>query len=160
MAKLIKNEGIKAQDVVLYDLEGQLIGDMTTSEALTIAKKQDADLVVTNSMQSPPLCQLVRKGKTNELLQKQKPKTSTIKTKEIRLSPHIEQHDLDTKVEQIKKLIQTDHHVLVVIKLQGKEAKKGTALAEELLQLLAEEAKPQTKLQISGKQIQVTLEKK
>lgn len=160
MAKLIKNEQIKARDIILYDLNNQYMGEMLTSEALKLAQQQDADLVVTQGMQSPPQCQLVARGKANQVLQQLKPKDSPAKTKEIRLTPHIEQHDLDTKIEQIKKLLSTNHLVLLVIKIQGKESKKGEALAQEILQLLASEAKPQTKLQISGKQIQVTLEKK
>ena len=161
MAKIIKNEQIKAADVILYGLDNQLIGELTTSEALQLAKQQSADLVVTNGMQSPPRCQLIAKGKTNQVLQQQKPKASSqIKTKEIRLTPHIEQHDLDTKLVQIKNLLHHDNHVVLVIKVQGKEAKKAAALAEDIINLLAHDAKPQTKLKISNKQVQVTLERK
>lgn len=160
MAKVLKNEQIKALDVILYDLDGQLIGEMETKEALSLAKQHQADLVVTHSMQSPPRCQLVSKGLANQVLHQLKPKETPSKTKEIRLTPHIEQHDLDTKVEQIRKLIHSNHYVQLVINVKGKEAKKGTALAEEILDLLKAEAKPQSKLQISGKHIQVILEPK
>lgn len=160
MAKLIKNEQIKAQDVILYDLNNQYIGEMPTYDALKLAQQHNADLVVTQGMQSPPQCQLVARGKANQVMQQLKPKDAPSKTKEIRLTPHIEEHDLETKVEQIKKLLSSNHLVQLVIKIQGKEAKKGEALAQEILQLLTSEAKPQTKLQVSGKQIQVMLEKK
>lgn len=162
MAKVIKNEQIKASDVIVYGLDEQLIDEMPTSQALQLAKQLNADLIVTNSMQSPPRTQLVAKGLANQVMQQQNTKDadSNIKTKEIRLTPHIEQHDLDTKIEQIKKLINSRHLVLLVIKIQGKEAAKGKLLAEDILTLLAAEAKPLSKLQVSGKQIQVTLVKK
>lgn len=162
MAKVIKNEQIKASDVIVYGLDEQLIDEMPTSQALQLAKQLNADLIVTNSMQSPPRTQLVAKGLANQVMQQQNTKDadSNIKTKEIRLTPHIEQHDLDTKIEQIKKLINSRHLVLLVIKIQGKEAAKGKLLAEDILTLLAAEAKPLSKLQVSGKHIQVTLVKK
>jgi len=153
---LIMNEKIKASEVQLLDLDGNSLGEMATKEALKLANEKVADLVCTNIMQSPPLCQLVARGKAKSVLKQgdQAPK----KSKEIRLTPNIEQHDYDTKLNQCEKLLSSGHPVDLVIKLSGKQGELAKKLLQQIIDDLKAIGKPATGIQLSGKQAAVTLQ--
>lgn len=152
---LIMNEKIKAAEVELLDQEGQNLGYVATKKALQLAKEQQADLVCVNIMSSPPLCQLIVRGKAKQVTQ---PKNQTPKKeKEIRLTPTIEQHDYDTKLKQCEKLLQSGHPVALVIKLSGKQGQQAKVLLEQLITDLKPHGKAATGIQLSGKQAAVTI---
>lgn len=152
----IMNEQIKAMEVNLLDQDGQTLGIITTGKAIELAKQQKADLVVIDIMTSPPLCQIIARGKAKQVLQKEQ--ASLKKSKEIRLTPTIEQHDLDTKVNQIQKLLKSGHPVDLVIKVSGKQSSQAKSLVEEILVELKASGKAASGIQVSGKQVAVTIE--
>src|SRR5262245_58650268 len=94
---LILNEKIKASEVRLKGLQGEDLGIVPTSEALQMAKSLKVDLVCESLMSSPPPCRLIRAGAAKEEAQQERKREREPKLKEIRLSPQIEDHDLDTK---------------------------------------------------------------
>ncbi len=50
-----------------------------------------------------------------------KKKQKNIVVKEIRIKPHIDEHDKDTKISQIEKFIAKEHKVKVSLRLTGRE---------------------------------------
>ena len=52
---------------------------------------------------------------------KNKKKQKNIVVKEIRIKPHIDEHDKDTKISQIEKFIAKEHKVKVSLRLTGRE---------------------------------------
>lgn len=152
---LIMNDKIKAAEVELLDQEGENLGHIATKKALQIAKEQQSDLVCLNMMCSPPLCQLVIRGKAKQVAQQKN--TAPKKEKEIRLTPTIEQHDYDTKLKQCEKLLKSGHPVALVIKLSGKQGPQAKALLEQLISDLKPYGKASTGIQLSGKQAAVTI---
>lgn len=153
---LIMNEKIKASEVELLDLEGNLIGELATQKALQLAKEQQADLVCINMMKSPPQCQLIARGKAKAQAKKADDNTPK-KEKEIRLTPAIEQHDYDTKLKQCEKLLASGHPVSLVIKLSGKQGQIAKELLQQLIQDLKPYGTPASGIQLSGKQAAVTI---
>lgn len=152
---LIMNEKIKAVEVELLDLEGNLLGELPTAKALQMAKEQQADLVCINMMQSPPRCQLIARGKAKTAI---KPGSDTPKkSKEIRLTPTIEQHDYETKLKQCEKLLTSGHPVDLVIKLSGKQGPIAKELLQQIINDLKSAGKPASGIQLSGKQAAVTI---
>ncbi len=79
------------------------------------------------------------------------------KVKELRLTPHIEEHDYDTKLRQASKLLAAGNGVQLVVRLQGKEGPKAKELLERMVKDLASNGKKQTGIQVSGKQAAVQL---
>jgi translation initiation factor IF-3 len=83
--------------------------------------------------------------------------TQPAKVKELRLTPHIEEHDYDTKLRQAAKLLASGNGVQLVVRIQGKEGAKAKELLERLVRDLAASGKKQTGIQVSGKQAAVQL---
>ncbi|MHA2855526.1 translation initiation factor IF-3 [Paenibacillus lautus] len=156
---LMMNEKIKAREVELTGLNGEELGVVSKDEALALAKRHKADLVCTSLFSSPPPCKLVSRGQAKQEAVKAKQQVSggTIKVKEFRLSVHIEEHDYDTKLSQMHKLLAAGKAVQPVIRIQGKEGEAARKLLERLVQDLAEVGKKETGIQVSGKQAAVKL---
>ncbi|AZN39367.1 translation initiation factor IF-3 [Paenibacillus albus] len=158
---MIMNEQIKASEVLLTGINGEDLGIVTREEALALAKQYKVDLICTSLMSSPPPCKLISKGvaKQDASSQKreEKKKDQPLKAKEIRLTPHIEDHDYDTKLRQCEKLLASGNAVDLVVRIQGKEGAKAKELLEQLVKDLASSGKKETGIQLSGKQAAVRL---
>jgi len=156
---MILNEKIKAAEVRLTGLNGEDLGIVARGEALEMARKLKADLVCTSLFSSPPPCKLVAKGKAKQEAAKEKQDERRAaqppKLKEIRLTPHIEDHDYETKRRQAEKLLASGDAVQFVVKIQGKEGQKAKELLEQMLKELAEVGRKETGIQLSGKQAAV-----
>lgn len=156
---LMMNEKIKAREVELTGLNGEELGVVSREEALALAKRHKADLVCTSLFSSPPPCKLVSRGQAKQEAVKAKQQVAggPIKVKEFRLSVHIEEHDYDTKLSQMHKLLAAGKAVQPVIRIQGKEGEAARKLLERLVQDLAGVGKKETGIQVSGKQAAVKL---
>ncbi|MFE5317787.1 translation initiation factor IF-3 [Paenibacillus sp. NPDC056579] len=156
---MIMNEKIKASEVQLTGIHGEDLGVVATSEALALAKKLKVDLVCTSLMSSPPPCKLIGAGAAKqEAQQARKKENKESRVKEIRLTPHIEDHDLDTKKQQAERILNSGDSVLLVVKIQGKEGTRAKELLELLIKELAPDGRPLTKIQLSGKQAAVQID--
>ncbi|MBM7568446.1 translation initiation factor IF-3 [Paenibacillus sacheonensis] len=152
---MIINEQIKASEVRLTGIDGEDLGIVSRSEALALAKRHDVDLVCLSLMSSPPPCRLVSRSAAkqdrNAQKREEKRKAQTPKEKEIRLTPHIEDHDYDTKLRQIEKLLQSGHAALLTVRAQSKESQQAKALLERLVSDLKGKGSKETGIQVSGK---------
>ncbi len=154
---IIMNEKIKASEVHLTGVNGEDLGIMRTTEALAMAKKLRVDLICTSFMSSPPPCKLQGAGAAKQEAQQASKKDRQPKVKEIRLTPQIEEHDYETKKQQAERLLKSGDSVMLVVKLQGKEGPKAKLLLETLLKDLSASGRPQTGIQLSGKQAAVQI---
>lgn len=152
---MIMNEKIKASEVQLTGLNGENLGIVATAEALAMAKQLKVDLVCTSLMQSPPPCRLVGAGTVKMEQQQARKREREPKVKEVRLTPHIEEHDYDTKKRQAERILQSGDAVLFVVRIQGKEGAVAKQLLETLLKELRHCGRPDTGIQLSGKQAAV-----
>lgn len=155
---MIKNEKIKAAEVLLTGINGEDLGVVPTSEALQMAKKLKVDLVCTSLMSSPPPCRLAGAGAVQEESRQLRKKEREPKVKEIRLTPHIEDHDYETKKNQAERILTSGDAVLLVVRIQGKEGAKAKELLENLLKDLQAVGRKKTGIQLSGKQASVQLD--
>lgn len=157
---LLMNEKIKAGEVELTGLNGEHLGIVAREEALALAKKHKADLVCTSLFSSPPPCKLVHRGMAKQAAAQEKKgfqAKGPAKVKEFRLTAHIEDHDYDTKLSQMRKLLEAGKAVQPVIRIQGKEGEAARKLLERLVNDLGEAGKKETGIQLSGKQATVKL---
>ncbi len=158
---MIKNEKIKASEVQLLGLNGEDLGIVPTKTALQMAKDQRVDLVCLSLNASPPPCQLVGsaefKKQQDQEKRKERAAEKGIKTKEIRLTAFIEDHDYDTKKRQAERILKGGDAVQFVVRLEKKESKEATALVEHLVQDLKHCGKKDKGIQVSGKQVVAVL---
>lgn len=160
MASMVMmNEKIRASEVRLTGLQGEDLGIVPRDEALAKARELKVDLVCTSLMSSPPPCKLVGKGQARKQADQEKRsakvKEQPGKVKELRLTPHIEEHDYDTKLRQAVKHLGSGSSVQLVVRIQGKEGPKAKELLERMLKDLTESGKKQSGIAVSGKQASV-----
>lgn len=154
---MIRNEQIKAAEVRLTGLDGEELGIVATAEALALARRHKVDLICTSLYSSPPPCRLARAGDVKQERQQAAKAARAPKAKEIRLTPHIEEHDYETKQRQIEKLLRSGAPVQAVVRIQGKEGAAAKALLERLIRDCKTCGRQSTGIQLSGKQAAVEL---
>jgi translation initiation factor IF-3 len=119
------NERVRAREVRLIDEDGQMIGVMSSGQALAIARERNLDLVEVSPMAVPPVCKLMDWGrfkyeqakKESEARKHQK----TIELKEIRMRPRTDEHDLSVKVRKIEEFLAEGDKVKVGVLFRGRE---------------------------------------
>lgn len=90
-----------------------------------MARDAELDLVLIAATAQPPVCRIIDYGKFKyEKLRKEKEakkKQHVVEIKEIRMSPNIDQNDLNTKVGAAKKFLERGDRVKVTIRFRGRE---------------------------------------
>ena len=114
------NERIRAREIRVIGDDGEQFGVLSVREALAIAAERELDLVEISPNATPPVCKIMDYGKFKYEKTK-KDKENNMVVKEIRIKPHIDEHDKATKISQIKKFIEKDHKVKVSLRLTGRE---------------------------------------
>jgi len=119
------NEQIRDKEVRLIGENGEQLGIMSSKEALAKALEADLDLIKIAPTAKPPVCKIADYGKFRyEALRKAKEAKKNQKVteiKELRLSPNIDENDLNTKANQARKFLQHGDKVKVTLKFRGRE---------------------------------------
>lgn len=119
------NEQIRDREVRLIGQDGEQLGIMSSSEAMKLARDAELDLVKIAPTAKPPVCKIIDYSKYRyEMARKEKEakkKQKTIEIKEVRLSPNIDDNDLNTKVNAARKFIQKGNKVKVTLRFRGRE---------------------------------------
>ena len=114
------NEQIRDREVRVVGQNGEQLGIMSASEAMKMAREAELDLV-----KIAPTAKLIDYGKYRyEQARREKEakkKQKTIEIKEVRLSPNIDENDLNTKVNAARKFIQKGDKVKVTLRFRGRE---------------------------------------
>jgi translation initiation factor IF-3 len=135
------NEQIRDREVRVISQDGDQLGIMSASEAMKLAREAELDLVKIAPTAKPPVCKIIHYGKYRyELSRKEKEakkKQKTIEIKEVRLSPNIDDNDLNTKVNAARKFIQKGDKVKVSLRFRGREM-AHTQNGRQIMDLFAE----------------------
>ena len=98
---------------------------MNSREALRQAREEELDPVMIAPTANPPVCKIIDYGKYRyEQARKEKDarkKQKTVETKEVRLTPNIEENDLNTKVKAARKFLEKGDKVKVTLRFRGRE---------------------------------------
>lgn len=119
------NEQIRDKEIRLVGEDGEQLGIMSAKDAMKIAREANLDLVKIAPQAKPPVCKVIDYGKYRyELARKEKEakkKQKTMDVKEIRLSPNIDENDLNTKAGQARKFLAKGDKVKVALRFRGRE---------------------------------------
>ena len=119
------NEQIRDKEVRVVGEDGEQLGIMSAKDAMKIAREANLDLVKIAPQAKPPVCKVIDYGKYRyELARKEKEakkKQKTMDVKEIRLSPNIDENDLNTKAGQARKFLSNGDKVKVTLRFRGRE---------------------------------------
>ncbi len=102
-----------------------MLGVVSRSEALKIAKESSLDLVEVSPNAEPPVCKIINYGKYKYEQQKKKAEAKknqkTIEVKEIQLRPMIGSHDLEIKTKAVRRFIEEGNKVKILMRFRGRE---------------------------------------
>jgi len=131
------NEAIQAPQLLVLGADGKNIGVLNTGEAIRLAREQEMDLVEINPKTDPPVARIMNFGQFAYQQEKaariQKAHQHVTKTKCVRLSLRIGQHDLEIKRDQTIEFLNSGHKVKVEMPLRGRENQQGS-LAKDIVQ--------------------------
>ncbi len=161
------NEQIRDKEIRLIGEDGEQLGIMSAKEAYKLAKEAELDLVKIAPTAVPPVCKIIDYGKYKyELTRKEKEakkKQKTVDIKEIRLTPNIEQNDLNTKANQSRKFLEKGDKVKVVLRFKGREMahmQSSKHILDDFAEALADVAVVEKPAKLEGRSIMMVLTEK
>jgi translation initiation factor IF-3 len=161
------NEGIRCPTIMLIDHEDRNLGIKSPYEALQMARAVNLDLVEVAANAKPPVCRIMDFGKYKyeQKLKEKEAKKNQKNTapKELKLSPTIGDHDLETKLKSAREFLEEGHRViftLVYKKRQNAHKDLGFKVLEKIITALADAGTPQKQPALYGSQLSCCIEPK
>lgn len=119
------NGQIRITPIRVVSVDGEMLGEMPTIEALRQASEAGLDLVEVSPDARPPVCRIMDYGKAQyERNKKQSSgakKHHQQKLKQIRLRAKTGQHDIDFKVKQARQFLERKDKVKITVQFRGRE---------------------------------------
>lgn len=166
MTELITNENIENHEMLVIDENGNKIGIMKKEDALQRAYDNDLDLVLMSVNNNIAICKIFNYGKYKyDTLKKEKEskkKQHTTETSEVQIGLYTQKHDLETKMNTIKRLISKGNDVRIVLRLNGREITRISEAIEkvnELIGMCSEFTKVKKEPYNEGRDIRAIIEK-
>ncbi|NLM48515.1 MAG: translation initiation factor IF-3 [Epulopiscium sp.] len=158
MSDLLINEQIRDKEVRLIDVDGKQLGIVSIQEAQAVANERNLDLVKIAPKANPPVCRVMDYGKYKfDMAKKEKEakkKQKVINVKEVRLSPNIDKHDLETKIKSAIKFLKGGDKVKVTVRFKGREMahlEKGKELLDNFAKAIEEYGQVEKQAKLEGK---------
>ena len=161
------NGQIKAKEVQLISDNGEKLGMLPIARALEIAEEKKLDLVLVSPNAQVPVCKIMNYGKYKfEQAKKEKEakkKQKIQETKELRITPNIEEHDFGFKAKNAKKFIEDGNKVKITVRFRGRElnnVKMGENVLNDFAKELEDVAVVEKSPKLEGKNMFIILAKK
>ena len=161
------NGQIRDKEVRVISESGEQLGIMSSKDAMKLAREADLDLVKIAPKAQPPVCKIIDYGKYKyELARKEKEakkKQKTVEVKEVRLSPNIDTNDLNTKMNNAKKVIGKGNKVKVTLRFRGREMahmQQSKHILDDFAQALADVAVIEKPAKQEGRSMSMVLTEK
>ena len=143
------------------------MGIMSARDAQKHAMEAGLDLVKIAPTAKPPVCKIIDYGKYKyELARKEKEakkKQKVIEIKEVRLSPNIDENDLNTKMNNARKFLEKGNKVKVTLRFRGREMahmSKTKYILDDFAEKLADIAAVDKPAKVEGRSIVLFLSAK
>jgi len=154
------NDRIFASQLRVLDAEGKQVGVLTRFEALQKARELGVDLVEVAPMASPPVVRLIdfkkylyqESKKKNE----EKKRSKVSETKEIRLGPFMNDHDLKTMIKRGTGFLEDNDKVRLIVKFMGRQIAHpefGKEIMQKVVDALSGLSKLERDPHFEGKQL-------
>lgn len=143
--KIRINEKIRGKELRIISETGEQLGIMSSAEAMEIAMEKELDLVEISPNANPPVCKIMDYGKykyeQTRKAKEAKKNQKQIVVKEVKFRARIDQHDMDTKISQVKKFLAKDNKVKITLVQFGRErmyADQGIEMLDQISDRFAE----------------------
>ena len=161
------NEQIRDREVRLIGENGEQLGIMSAKDAYKLAKEAELDLGKIAPTAKPPVCKIIDYGKYRyELARKEKEakkKQKVIEIKEVRLSPNIDENDLNTKMNNARKFLEKGNKVKVTLRFRGREmahVQQSKHILDDFAQMLGDIAVIEKPAKMEGRSMSMVLTEK
>lgn len=138
------NERIRVSQIRVIDDAGNQLGIMTPPDAMKLALAAGLDLVEVAPNGQPPVCRIMDYSKykydQEKAAKEARKKQKVIHVKEIKMHPHIDEHDYNFKKNHIEKFLKRGDKAQVTMVFRGREMQHmdtGRAVLERLSKELA-----------------------
>lgn len=155
------------KEVRLTDENGEQVGIVSIQDALARAEEAELDLVEISPNAEPPVCRIMNYGKYRYEQQKRekeaKKKQKTFTLKEVKLRPHIEDHDFYVKLKNAAKFLGDGNKVKVTIMFRGRELSHpelGLNVLTRFAGELTDQAVVEKEAKLEGRNMTMILAKK
>ena len=133
---MLINDEIREKEVRLIDSDGSQLGILSLADAKAKAEGKGLDLVLIAPQAKPPACKIMDYGKykfeQGKREKEQRKNQRIVNIKEVRITPSIDVHDFNTKVNQTVKFLKSGDKVKVTVRFRGREL-HHTQLGQDLL---------------------------
>ena len=138
---MLINDEIKEKEVRVIDSDGSQLGILPLADAIAKADAKNLDLVLIAPQAKPPACKIMDYGKykfeQGKREKEARKNQRVVNIKEVRITPSIDVHDFNTKVNQTIKFLKSGDKVKVTVRFRGREL-HHTQLGMDLLTKFAE----------------------
>lgn len=135
------NERIRVPEVRLIDENGIQVGVVPTRQALANAHERGLDLIEVAPTAKPPVCRIMDYGKYRYQQEKRdreaRKKHKQSELRSVRFRPMIGDHDFDTKLKLVKRLLAEGDKVRANLIFRAREL-PHPELGRKVMQKLAE----------------------
>ena len=136
------NEGIRISPIRVVNADGEMLGEMATSEAIQLAAADGLDLVEVSPTARPPVCRIMNYSKVKYERKKKLSggtKQHRVQLKQIRLRAKTGQHDIDVKIRRARTFLERKDKVKINVLFRGRENAhhdRGREMLEEVIKTL------------------------
>lgn len=154
------NERIAAPNLRVLDGEGKQIGLLSRTEAILKARELGLDLVEIAPQATPPVAKIVdfKKFLYQEAKKKreEKRKAKVSETKEVRLGPFMNDHDLEFMMRRARDFLADGDKVRLVVKFKGRQITHpefGKEVIQKVINGVSDVSKIERDPHFEGKQL-------
>lgn len=154
------NERIGAPTLRVLDDQGKQIGVLSRFEALSKARELKLDLVEVAPKAQPPVVRIINFKKflyqQEKKKKEEKKRNRASETKEIRLGPFMNDHDLQVMINRAKEFLEDNDKVRIVVKFIGRQIvhpEFGQKILRRVIDALSDISKIEREAHFEGKQL-------
>lgn len=161
------NEAIRARELRVIGQDGEQLGIMSRTDALSRAEEAGLDLVEISPNADPPVAKIVDWGKYQyqKMKEQQKNRKSSKQheLKQMRFGLKIGSGDLEIKLRKIRTFLEAGHKVRIQIFYRGREMahkELGYDLVNKIVNLLEDDAIMEQQPQMAGRNLSIVVRSK
>jgi len=146
--------------VRVIDAEGEMMGVMSVRDAVVAAEESGLDLIEISPNAEPPVCKIGDIGKFRYEQQKKeaaaRKNQKIVLTKELKLRPNIEEHDIQVKLRSARRFFEDGDKVRFTMQFRGREAEHkeiGYAIIRRIKEELADVGKVEMDARAEGNSV-------
>lgn len=147
--------------------DGQQLGILTADAARELAYEKDLDLVEVSPNSDPPVCKIMDFGKykyeEQKKKQENKKKQVVVTVKEIKLRPNTDVHDLNFKMNHVRRFLEKKDKAKITIQFRGREmmyVNRGKEILQKIIKDMEGFGLPEAQPKLEGRTLSVILQPK